>query len=257
MTCIRIVVGALLAAGDSPQQVFVSEILHSPLFESAMENQLNPLPIDERALDGAPDTPHTTVESLRFNLCELLETIVLAQPSVCNEEYLPTFLTAYTASVAPSDQALLRIMKLHEVQGAELGLAAQEWGPESIDWQERAKYQAGLTSPGIASVVASIKPPRVKWTMENFSRIASTVGPGAPQPMSLQEQVAAYDPAFLLLVLASALAEPTVSGPDLRLLIETGLFGYLMMSLSLEDDGLRRIGYAASFPLAPLTTRAL
>ena len=236
-----------LVAGTSPQKIFFGQLIGSPLYETAMNHRMelmeDPGPLDQQFM-----VQHRRAEGRRCRVIELLLTIVQAQPSVCNQEHFGGLLVAYNCSTARSDSALLELLQLYEANGHSAGLRAYAWGPGSAERRSRAAH----TRDPANAVVASLDRERFQWSVQHYctafrsgsepmdANVAAASASDAAD-VALLNRLRFYDPQFLLPLLLLLLTNTPEL--DLRVLVESNVLSYIVMSLGVRDPGVRELGY--------------
>ena len=240
-----------LVVGTSPQKIFFGQVIGSPLYETAMNHRIE-LMEDPGHLDLQFMVQHRRAEGRRHQVIELLLTIVRAQPLVCNPEHFGGLLVAYNCSTAQSDSALLELLQLYEANGHSAGLRAYAWGPGSAERRSRAAH----TRDPANAVVASLDHDRFQWSVHHYCTAfrfgfepvdATITAADAASPASdaadaaLLNRLRFYDPLFLLPLLLMLLTD--TPDLDLRVLVESNILSYIIMSLGVRDPGVRELGY--------------
>ena len=164
----------------------------------------------------------------------LVQYIAALAPASMREEQVPVLLTAYTATLHPSDTALLALLKLHEAEGSLSHHLPLVFGPTAA----RHYAAAGWKAPKSSELLLLLEKEKVQATCNHFPLNLTLEDEGAEDQEETLWQL--YDPRFLLPWLHHLLVEVHLD-KHLRL-IDSGV---LSLALALASSGAACIRSAA------------
>jgi phage anti-repressor protein len=176
--------------------------------------------------------------NLKTNLLELLLTLV---PSSCRLEQVPLMLSGYTATLHPSDRALLSLLHQYEVQG--LDLAQYQpfmFGPPALTHYSPT---GGWKTPKASELLKLLNSEQMCQTSINFPLFL---------PLDPMEEIQddgslsseQYDPRFLLPFLSHLLDSNCNIFMDKHMrLVDGGALSFAIAAISSAVYGVRAAGY--------------
>ncbi|XP_037281588.2 nucleolar pre-ribosomal-associated protein 1 [Rhipicephalus microplus] len=179
------------------------------------------------------------VQKQKDKMLELMAVLVQCDPTLCDVEHIPVFLSAYRASLSIVDQKILYLMFLYEKNGVDLcNFKPFLWGPSAVSFYSLHKKAS----------VSLLKQPKSEEVLNliNEDKMAATV---LRFPLHLQLDVlpldsiadgSLYDPRFLLPLLFTLLAPESLV--NCRQIVETRCLSLILMSLSSEVFEVRCLG---------------
>lgn len=179
------------------------------------------------------------VQEQKDKMLELMAVLVQCDPTLCNVEHIPVFLSAYGASLSIVDQRILYLMFLYEKNGVDVcNFKPFLWGPSAVSFYSLHKKAS----------VSLLKQPKSEEVLNliNEDKMAATV---LRFPLHLQLDVlplesiadgSLYDPRFLLPLLFTLLAPESLV--NCRQIVETRCLALILMSLSSEVFEVRCLG---------------
>ncbi|XP_049273077.1 nucleolar pre-ribosomal-associated protein 1 [Rhipicephalus sanguineus] len=179
------------------------------------------------------------VQERKDKMLELMAVLVQCDPTLCNVEHIPIFLSAYGASLSIVDQRILYLMFLYEKNGVDVcNFKPFLWGPSAVSFYSLHKKAS----------VSLLKQPKSEEVLNliNEDKMAATV---LRFPLHLQLDVvplesianrSLYDPRFLLPLLFTLLTPESLV--NCRQIVETRCLALILMSLSSEVFEVRCLG---------------
>uniref|UniRef100_A0A224YV24 Nucleolar pre-ribosomal-associated protein 1 n=1 Tax=Rhipicephalus zambeziensis TaxID=60191 RepID=A0A224YV24_9ACAR len=179
------------------------------------------------------------VQKQKDKMLELMAVLVQCDPTLCNVEHIPVFLSAYGASLSIVDQRILYLMFLYEKNGVDVcNFKPFLWGPSAVSFYSLHKKAS----------VSLLKQPKSEEVLNliNEDKMAATV---LRFPLHLQLDVlplesiadgSLYDPRFLLPLLFTLLTPESLV--NCRQIVETRCLALILMSLSSEVFEVRCLG---------------
>lgn len=179
------------------------------------------------------------VQTQKDKMLELMAVLVQCDPTLCNVEHIPIFLSAYGASLSLVDQRILYLMYLYEKNGVNVcNFKPFLWGPSAVSFYSLHKKAS----------VSLLKQPKSEEVLNliNEDKMAATV---LRFPLQLQLDVVPlesiadgnlYDPRFLLPLLFTLLSPESLV--NCRQIVETRCLSLILMSLSSEVFEVRCLG---------------
>lgn len=201
---------------------------------------------------------HNEVKAALFRM---ILALILKDSAICKSKQIPIFLGAYHGSMSKSDQAILEILHLHEINGCSLSeFKPLLWGQSAVShYSVTQQNNTGLSSlwkmPKVSEVLALIEPKRMIRTAVEFPLGQTTVPKAEEIIRNLNVKDAAeaegnpsdptlYDPKFFLPLVCAVCAHGSFVDRHLKL-IESGLLSLVFASFSSRDRGMRQVGYLA------------
>lgn len=179
------------------------------------------------------------MQERKDKMLELMAVLIQCDPSLCNVEHIPVFLSAYGASLSIVDQRLLYLMSLYEKNGVDVcNFKPFLWGPSAVSFYSLHKKAS----------VSLLKQPKSEEVLNliNEDRMAATV---LRFPLHLELDVmplenvvndGLYDPRFVLPLLYTLLSPGSLV--NCRQIVETRCLSLILMSLSSEVFEVRCLG---------------
>lgn len=177
---------------------------------------------------------------LKTSLVCLLESVARVCPQTCSIDQVPLLLSAYTATLSPTDTALLSLLACHETAGLDL----HQYKPflfstAAVNHFSIHKKTAGLWKMPKTSEVLSLLNPE---TMTNTALQFPLTLPLSPHASPSTPSPDLYDPRFVLPLL-SHLTSPGVYMDRHLKMVESGALGLAIASLSSRQHLVRSTGY--------------
>eukprot|EP00698_Gefionella_okellyi_P023768 TRINITY_DN8211_c0_g1_i1.p1 TRINITY_DN8211_c0_g1~~TRINITY_DN8211_c0_g1_i1.p1 ORF type:complete len:2009 (-),score=482.27 TRINITY_DN8211_c0_g1_i1:60-6050(-) len=171
-------------------------------------------------------------EEVRYAALQMYLALITSSPyDTCHVRVLPWLLAAYSASMKRFDQLMVRVFQVYAVAVIPFANVTMGWGAlaakydaedEVMDVTRTFLLEGGLSTASMLATLANYP----------YERTAK------PDAEVAQSDV--YDPAFLLPFFVQLLTDGDI---DMRRFIELGGLSFAIMSLCLEDDGLRETAY--------------
>ncbi|KAI9140641.1 hypothetical protein BKA69DRAFT_1079017 [Paraphysoderma sedebokerense] len=205
-------------------------------------------------LDAITSAPPEVASRVKTAVIYFLYTLIKIDPiEHCKPEFVPSLLSAYSATLAPSDQLIFEILTLYE-SSMSLSRSTLLWGPSSFHL--RRQLQLDSSTPkflvSINTVIESISQLDSTWlahTVRQFPTQISLQSPihGLARVVEnfLKGDLVAnkpiYDPRYMLPLFVGYMKFG--SQVDARKYIEMNAVGLAVAALSSADQSMRRLGY--------------
>ena len=172
----------------------------------------------------------------------LVSLLLALAPHSCSIDQVAVLLSSYTASLHPSDRALLTLLQRYEtVAGLDLGpFQPFIFGPPAVQHYSSAG-QTAWKQAKFSEVLAQFDPDLMRRTSEKFP-LTLLLDPEAEVREEDVTDTTAYDPRFVLPVLAQLLSSEVYIDKHMKFL-EVGGLHLALSSLSSKDRAVRCAGY--------------
>ena len=172
----------------------------------------------------------------------LVSLLLALAPHSCSVDQVPILLSSYTATLHPSDRALLTLLQRHETMaGLDLGpFQPFVFGSAAVQHYSSAS-QTGWRQAKFSEALAQFDPELMRRTSEKFPLKLSL----DPEAEVLEEDISDksyYDPRFVLPVLCHLLSSEVYIDKHLKFL-EVGALHLTLSCLSSKDKAMRCVGY--------------
>ncbi|KAF9973119.1 hypothetical protein BGZ73_003652 [Actinomortierella ambigua] len=201
-------------------------------------------------LPTSPSVKYTRPENhnIRLAIIHLIYVLTRLEPAACCKSgFLPTLMACYTASTSKADELLLAILRIHETQtSSSISHRAPLWGSNN----DNTKLASTLFGQAlITESMALLDPLMMLNSAINLSldrtletRAVVTVSQSDyDEPGPECERVPLYDPCFLLPLFATYMSYGNQL--DCRRFIEMNGLGFIVATLSSNDENMRRAAY--------------
>ena len=182
---------------------------------------------------GPGSSLKTATVSLLLALC----------PVSCSLDQVPVLLSAYTATLHPSDRALLTLLQRHEtLAGLDLSpFQPLVWGQQAAQHYSSASNGQGWRQAKCSEILGFLDPVMVRRTCNKFPLLLQL----DPEAEVAEEDIHAtdlYDPRFLLPVFSHLLSPDVYIDKHIKF-VEVGALNLALCSLSSKDRDMRSAGY--------------
>ena len=178
-------------------------------------------------------------------LLKVILALLKNHPKVCSSSQIPIYLGAYSGSLSQVDQTLLEILYIHEIDASVnlnvfkplvWGQAAIAKHSASVGKSQHAKNTTTTTTTAMktmktSEILALIKSDKMTKSSLNF-------------PLTFDENLNReefYDPRFFLSLASQLCAKENFVDKHLKL-IESGILGMAIASLSCREENIRQMG---------------
>ncbi|KAI1320391.1 hypothetical protein EDD11_001194 [Mortierella claussenii] len=198
----------------------------------------------------APTTKHIVPENSKSRLAiiQLIYTLTSLEPETCCKAgFLPTLLSAYSASTAVADQLVLSVLRITEAQTTgSISNRAPLWGSAA----ENTKASNALFGQAMMNESLDLIDPNVMMisvTQFPLDRELECSSPSITlsdysDEILRQRQASIYDPCFMLPLFGTFMAFGNLL--DCRRLIESNGLGMVVVALSSLDKNMRLAAYS-------------
>ncbi|KAF9159695.1 hypothetical protein DFQ26_006281 [Actinomortierella ambigua] len=201
-------------------------------------------------LPTSPSAKYTRPEnhSIRLAIIHLIYTLTYVEPAACCKSgFLPTLMACYTASTSKADELLLAVLRIHETQtSGSISHRAPLWGSGN----DNAKLASTLFGQALITESLALLDPLVMLNsainlsldrpLETRAKVEVSASDFA-EPGAECERVPMYDPCFLLPLFATYMSYGNQL--DCRRFMEVNGLGFIVATLSSNDEGMRRAAY--------------
>ncbi|KAG0230650.1 hypothetical protein BGW41_002440 [Actinomortierella wolfii] len=201
-------------------------------------------------LPTSPSAKYTRPENhkIRLAIIHLIYTLTYLDPAACCKSgFLPTLMACYSASTSKSDELLLAILRIHETQsGGSISHRAPLWGSSN----DSVKLSTSLFGQALITESLALLDPLMMLnsamhlsldrTLETRAKVVVSENDYA-EPGSECESVPLYDPCFILPLFATYMSYGNQL--DCRRFMEVNGLGYIVATLSSNDENMRRAAY--------------
>jgi len=167
---------------------------------------------------------------LKVLVVELMDSLA---PASCSQEQLSPLLSGYTATLVPSDRAILKLLCTMENHGVRVG------AQKPIMFGRQAVRQFGKAGK-VSECLAALNRDLMTRTVDNFP-LDLILDPTQDCDIPL-DQEPLYDPRFILPYLSSLTGDDVFVDRHMKL-VESGALSLAVMSLASQDSDIRSMGY--------------
>jgi len=172
---------------------------------------------------------------------ELVQLLISLIPASCTMEQIPLLLSGYTATLHPSDRALLSFLSMHEKAGLDLSQYQPfMFGPGAVQHYS-VMAGGGWKMPKVSEVLGMLDKDKMKRSCISFP-LSLSLDPQAEVDDVDFTDTSIYDPRFLLPFLSQLLAPEMFMDKHMRL-VDSGAMSYAIASLSSREWSVRAAGY--------------
>jgi len=171
----------------------------------------------------------------------LIQLLMSLTPSSCTLEQIPLLLSGYTATLHPSDRALLAFLGMHEKAGLDLSQYQPfMFGPVAV--QHYAVMAGGAwKQPKVSEVLGMLDKDLLRRSCISFP-LSLSLDPQADVEDDTCPDTTLYDPRFMLPFLSQLLSPEMYMDKHMKL-VDSGALSYAITSLSSRDWSVRAAGY--------------
>ena len=179
-------------------------------------------------------------------LLKVILALLKNHPKVCLSSQIPIYLGAYSGSLSQVDQTLLEILYIHEID-ASINLNVFKplvWGQAVI-----AKHSASVGHTkninGNGTAMKSMKTSEILALIKSDKMTKSSLN----FPLAFDENLnreELYDPRFFLSLSSQLCAKENFVDKHLKL-IESGILGMSIASLSCREENIRQMGIVSLY----------
>jgi len=171
----------------------------------------------------------------------LVHLLLSLSPVSCSMEQIPLLLSGYTATLHPSDRAILSFLSMHEKAGLNLSqFQPLMFGPAAA--QHYAVMAGGSwKQPKVSEVLGMLDKDIMRRSCLSFP-LTLTLDPFADVVDDDCADYSIYDPRFILPFLSQLLSQEMFMDKHMRL-VDSGAISYAISSLSSTDWFVRAAGY--------------
>ena len=171
----------------------------------------------------------------------LMHLLLSLSPVSCTMEHIPLLLSGYTATLHPSDRAILALLSLHEKAGLDLSqFQPFMFGPSAA--QHYAVMAGGAwKQPKVSEVLGMLDKDIMRRSCMMFP-LNLPLDPHAELDDADCSDTSVYDPRFILPFLSQLLSQEMYMDKHMRL-VDSGALSYAISSLSSTEWFVRAAGY--------------
>jgi len=171
----------------------------------------------------------------------LIHLLMSLSPLSCTMEQIPLLLSGYTATMHPSDRAILAFLSMHEKAGLDLSqFQPFMFGPAAV--KHYAVMAGGAwKQPKVSEVLSMLDKDTMRKSCISFP-ISLPLDPHAEVDDGECPDSTIYDPRFILPFLSQLLAPEMYMDKHMRL-VDSGAISFAISSLSSREWGVRAAGY--------------
>ncbi|XP_066508287.1 nucleolar pre-ribosomal-associated protein 1-like isoform X1 [Hoplias malabaricus] len=190
--------------------------------------------------------PHSEAESssqCKEALLSLLLSLVKHHPEVCNSSHFPVLLGAYGATLSPTDQKLLLLLKEYEKKNISLlDFQCLLWGSAAVEHQKARKHLGPSLwqQPSCEQILSQLSPDRMLNTVTHFP-LDRLLVPQGEEVVFLEGRESVYDPCFLLPLFSFILRPESVV--DCQKFVSTHALDVSVVAFSSRDSNMRSAAY--------------